>query len=161
MWAQLPLCKPSHRRKRGKERSAAGLERRQRCLCATEEGLGRLEPSSPARLTALSLTLCPGPPLTNFLPPVHPALPCPTLPTAPAISLFLLQLTCTGIENVAFNPNPRANQKETKQPQDRDDALRQPRRSVSGFWTDQMLFVIRYQRTNSTATEPDKAQPRR
>lgn len=52
---------------------------------------------------------------------------------------------------MASNPNPRANQEETKQPLDRDDSLRQPRRSVSSFWTDQMLFVIHYQLTNGTA----------
>ena len=97
---------------------ACSRERRQRCLCATEEGLGRLEPSSPAGLTAPSLILHPDPPLTNILPPICPALLLPSLPAAPAISLFFPRLTSARIGNVAPNPNPRANQEETKRLQD-------------------------------------------
>lgn len=130
--------------------AAAGLERRQRCPCATEEGLGRLDPLSPAALTAPSLIL--HPPLTNFLPSIHPALLHPSLPAAPGISLFLPQLTCAGTGNAAFNPNPRANQKG-------DKAAAGPSRlplaaqeiGVSSSWIDQMLFVIHYPLMNSTA----------
>lgn len=128
-WAQPSPCESSRRRTQGKGMSAAGRGGKGACVPLRRgwEGL------SPAGLTVPSLILCPGPPLTNFLPPISPALLLPARPAAPASRLFLPRLTCTGNGNVAFNPNPRANQEGTKPPQDRGDSLRQPRRSVSSF----------------------------
>lgn len=91
------------------------------------------DPSSPAR---------PAPHHSSLV--LVPSDSFPSIP-APAISRVLPPLTGAGIGNVALDPNSRAKQ---KQPQDRDESLRQPRRSVS---TDQMLFVIHEQLTNGWA----------
>lgn len=65
---------------------ATARNKARRCLHQGEEAE---MPDSPPQHLSFVLV----PPLTNILPPVCPALLFPSLPAAPAISLFLPQLT--------------------------------------------------------------------